>query len=357
MTEKTNSYDFEGATCAVPLVHDEKIVMGHGSGGRMSLDLIRNAFYPSFKNDILGAGDDAGVFDVAQGRMAMSTDGHVVAPLFFPGGDIGSLAVCGTVNDLAVMGAVPRYITVGFVLEEGLPMQTLAKVIDSMKRVAAEAGVQVVAGDTKVVQKGNADGLYITVAGVGMIPAGVHISGNNAQVGDAVIVSGTIGDHGIAVLAARGDLGVEVDLKSDVAPLNGMIAEMMQASNQIHVMRDPTRGGVATTLNEIAGQSGVTIELDQEALPYHPAVQGACEILGFDGLNIANEGKILTFVAQEDAEKVLAAMRAHEYGKDATIIGRVTEKNEKGGRVVLKTLLGTHRIVEMLRGEMLPRIC
>ena len=356
MTDKVN-YNFEGATCAMPYSHDDKIVMGHGSGGRMSLDLIRNAFYPSFQNEILGAGDDAGVFDVSNGRMAMSTDAHVVDPLFFPGGDIGSLAVCGTVNDLAVMGAKPLYITVGFILEEGLPMNTLAAVIDSMKKSAAEAGVQVVAGDTKVVQKGKADGLYITVAGVGMIPDGAEISGNNAEVGDAVIVSGTIGDHGIAVLGARGDLGVEVDLESDVAPLNGMIAEMMAVSDQIHVMRDPTRGGVGTTLNEIAHQSGVTIELDQASLPFEPAVKGACEILGFDPLNIANEGKILAFVAAEDAEAVLAAMQEHRYGKNATIIGRVTDLNEDGGRVKLKTLLGTHRIVEMLRGEMLPRIC
>jgi hydrogenase expression/formation protein HypE len=354
MSEPTVS--IEGAVCAPPLTHNEQIVMGHGAGGRMSHQLIQKAFMSAFDNPALRAGDDAArVESNLHANLAISTDAHVVFPLFFPGGDIGKLAVCGTVNDVAMLGAKPLYLTAGFILEEGLPMETLKQVVASMKAAADEAGVQIVAGDTKVVQKGKADGLYITTAGVGVVREGVSISGANAKVGDAIILSGSIGDHGIAVLAARGELGFQSSLQSDVAPLNHLIDAMMNASNNVHVLRDPTRGGLATTLNEIANQSNVGIMLNEETLPVHPEVAAACEMLGFDPLYVANEGKLVTVVAREDAEKVLAAMRATKYGEGAVIIGEVTA--EPRGRVLLKTELGSTRIVDMLAGEMLPRIC
>ncbi len=354
MTDET--INIEGAVCAPPLTHNEQIVMGHGAGGRMSHQLIQKAFMSAFDNPALRAGDDAArVESNLHANLAISTDAHVVFPLFFPGGDIGKLAVCGTVNDMAMLGAKPLYLTAGFILEEGLPMETLKQVVASMKAAADEAGVQIVAGDTKVVQRGKADGLYITTAGVGVVREGVSISGANAKVGDAVILSGSIGDHGIAVLAARGELGFQSSLQSDVAPLNHLIETMMNASNNVHVLRDPTRGGLATTLNEIANQSNVGIMLNEETLPVHPEVAAACEMLGFDPLYVANEGKLVTMVAREDAEKVLAAMRSTKYGEGAVIIGEVTA--EPRGRVLLKTELGSTRIVDMLAGEMLPRIC
>ncbi|MFN8380580.1 MAG: hydrogenase expression/formation protein HypE [Anaerolineales bacterium] len=354
MTDKT--INIEGAVCAPPLTHNEQIVMGHGAGGRMSHQLIQKAFMSAFDNPALRAGDDAArVESNLHANLAISTDAHVVFPLFFPGGDIGKLAVCGTVNDVAMLGAKPLYLTAGFILEEGLPMETLKQVVASMKSAADEAGVQIVAGDTKVVQKGKADGLYITTAGVGVVREGVSISGANAKAGDAVILSGSIGDHGIAVLAARGELGFQSSLQSDVAPLNHLIDAMMNASNNVHVLRDPTRGGLATTLNEIANQSNVGILLNEETLPVHPEVAAACEMLGFDPLYVANEGKLVTMVAREDAEKVLAAMRSTKYGEGAVVIGEVTA--EPRGRVLLKTELGSTRIVDMLAGEMLPRIC
>jgi len=354
MSEST--INIEGAVCAPPLTHNEQIVMGHGAGGRMSHQLIQKAFMSAFDNPALCAGDDAArVESNLHANLAISTDAHVVFPLFFPGGDIGKLAVCGTVNDVAMLGAKPLYLTAGFILEEGLSMETLKQVVASMKSAADEAGVQIVAGDTKVVQKGKADGLYITTAGVGVVREGVSISGANAKVGDAVILSGSIGDHGIAVLAARGELGFQSSLQSDVAPLNHLIDAMMNASSNVHVLRDPTRGGLATTLNEIANQSNVGILLNEETLPVHPEVAAACEMLGFDPLYVANEGKLVTMVAREDAEKVLSAMRATKYGETAVIIGEVTA--EPRGRVLLKTELGSTRIVDMLAGEMLPRIC
>ncbi len=354
MTDET--INIEGAVCAPPLTHNEQIVMGHGAGGRMSHQLIQKAFMSAFDNPALRAGDDAArVESNLHSNLAISTDAHVVFPLFFPGGDIGKLAVCGTVNDVAMLGAKPLYLTAGFILEEGLSMETLKQVVASMKTAADEAGVQIVAGDTKVVQKGKADGLYITTAGVGVVREGVSISGANAKAGDAVILSGSIGDHGIAVLAARGELGFQSSLQSDVAPLNHLIDAMMNASSNVHVLRDPTRGGLATTLNEIANQSNVGILLNEETLPVHPEVAAACEMLGFDPLYVANEGKLVTMVAREDAEKVLAAMRATKYGEGAVIIGEITA--EPRGRVLLKTELGSTRIVDMLAGEMLPRIC
>ena len=342
--------------CPMPHSHDEKIVLGHGSGGKMMTDLITKTFQPPLANPALNAGNDAGVVQPPpHQQLAISTDAHVVFPLFFPGGDIGRLAVCGTVNDVAMMGAIPHYLTASFILEEGLKISTLKKVVDSMQAAAEEANVKVVAGDTKVVERGKADGLYISTSGVGTVIQGHTVGGECAKPGGVVIVSGTVGDHGIAVLEARGDLGFKTQLKSDVAPLNHLIKEMLNVSNQVHVLRDPTRGGVASALNEIAQQSGVCITLNEADIPVRPSVAAACEILGFDPLYIANEGKLVAIVGPEDAKKVLATMRQTRYGEDAAIIGEVTESPV--GRLLMKTALGTTRVVDVLAGELLPRIC
>ncbi len=351
----TDSLDLTGAVCPVPLAHTEQIVLGHGSGGKMAADLIAKTFLPAFDNPALRAGDDGAVVDVPAGRIVLSTDSHVVAPLFFPGGDIGHLAVCGTVNDVAVMGATPLYLTVGFILEEGLPLDTLQRVANSMKRAAAEAGVQIVSGDTKVVQRGKGDGLYISTTGVGILPEGRIIGGAQARPGDVVLLSGPMGDHGIAVLAARGELGFETDIQSDCAPLNGLVADLLSACPDVHVLRDPTRGGVATTLNEIAKQSSVGITLFEKTLPVRSAVAAVCEMLGFDPLYVANEGKVLVILPRESAERALSAMRASKYGGEAALIGEVSESPV--GRVLMKTAIGATRVVDMLAGEMLPRIC
>jgi len=355
----TEPVSIEGPICPVPLRHDEKIVLGHGSGGRMSHDLIGRIFQRPFDNPALREANDAGVVTIPPGRLAISTDSHVVTPLFFPGGDIGRLAVCGTVNDLAMMGATPLYLTTGFILEEGLDVAVLARVVESIQAAAAEAGIQIVAGDTKVVQRGKADSLYINTAGVGVIPHDYTIGGAEARPGDVVILSGPMGDHGIAVLAARGELGFDADVISDVAPLNQLVATMLAAGDatgrDIHVLRDPTRGGVATTLNEIARQSDVAIVLDERALPVRPPVAAACEMLGFDPLYIANEGKLLAIVAPDAAAAVLQAMRATRYGEEAVVIGRV--QSAPTGRVLLRTAIGSTRVVDMLAGEILPRIC
>ncbi len=322
----------------------------------MSHDLINSLFLPPFDNPALRAGNDAAVIQPNNStQLAISTDSHVVWPLFFPGGDIGRLAVCGTVNDVAMMGARPLYLTAGFILEEGLKIKVLEDVVASMRTAAAEAGIQIVAGDTKVVQKGKADSLYINTSGVGILVPGLEINGANARPGDIVILSGTIGDHGIAVLAARGELGFETEIESDIAPLNHLVAAMLDASTQIHVLRDPTRGGLATSLNEIARQSRVGITLFENSLPIRPGVVAACELLGFDPLYIANEGKLIAVVAHQDAEKILAVMRAFPLGQDAVIIGEVTETPP--ARVLMKTAIGSTRIVDVLAGEMLPRIC
>lgn len=345
----------EGPVCPVPLPHQEQVVIGHGSGGRMTARLIESMFYPAFQNAALAQGDDAAVVDMpGDGRLAVSTDGHIVTPLFFPGGDIGSLAVCGTVNDLAMVGAVPQWLTASFILEEGLPMETLERAVASMKTSAAEAGVQIVAGDTKVAERGKVDGIYISTAGVGWVPAGRLIGGAQARPGDVVLVSGTLGDHGIAVLAARGQLAFDVEVASDIAPLNGLVEAMLAVSAEVHVLRDPTRGGLATTLNEIAIQSGVTIRLQEDALPVRAPVQAACEMLGFDPLYVANEGKLTAIVAPEDADAVLAAMRKTPYGADACQIGVVEAGH---AQVLMQTAIGGTRVVDVLAGEMLPRIC
>ena len=353
MTDET--INIEGAVCPVPLTHNEQIVLGHGSGGKMSHDLIRKTFLAAFDNSILRTGDDAAPIEIENAQLSISVDSHVVTPLFFPGGDIGKLAVCGTVNDVAMLGARPLYLTAGFILEEGLPIETLQRVVASMKAAADEAGVQIVAGDTKVVERGKADGLYVTTTGVGVRRAGIRIGGAEAKAGDVVILSGSIGDHGIAVLGARGELGFQSEIQSDVAPLNRLIEAMLDASPNVHVLRDPTRGGLATTLNEIAAQSNCCITLNEQSIPVHSAVNAACEMLGFDPLYVANEGKLVAMVAAEDAGRVLAAMRATRYGEEAVLIGEVT--GEPHRRVLLRTAIGTTRVVDMLAGEMLPRIC
>lgn len=350
----TDELNFEGYTCPLPLPPKDTVVLGHGSGGKMSHDLLTRLFLPDLGKAAPRALDDSAILDLEGGRLALTTDSHVVAPLFFPGGDIGRLAVCGTVNDLAMVGAAPIALTSGFIIEEGLPFEVLQRVVQSMKEAAAEAGVFIAAGDTKVVQKGGADKLFINTSGVGRVPEGLNISGANARPGDVVIVSGTIGDHGIAVLSAREGLGFETDLVSDVAPLNGLVAEML-AAGEVHVLRDPTRGGLGTSLVEIARQSQVTVELQERSLPVRPQVRAACEMLGFDPLYIANEGKLVAFVAEKDAGKILETMRRHRYGQEAAIIGKVTGASSP--QVRLKTAIGGTRLVDMLPGEMLPRIC
>lgn len=349
----TEELDFEGYTCPVPIQPRDTVVLGHGSGGKLSHDLVSRLFLPDLGKAAPRALDDSAVLTIGSERLALTTDSHVVSPLFFPGGDIGRLAVCGTVNDLAMVGAQPVALTCGFVIEEGLDFATLQRIVQSMREAAAEAGVYIAAGDTKVVQKGGADKLFINTSGVGRVPPGVNVSGANAKVGDVVIVSGTLGDHGIAVLSAREGLGFETDLVSDVAPLNRLVDAML-AVGEIHVLRDPTRGGLATTLNEIATQSGVTIELREDSLPVRPQVRGACEMLGFDPLFVANEGKLVAFVAEADADSVLSAMKSARYGESAAVIGRVTGKVPK---VQVKTAIGGTRLIDMLPGEMLPRIC
>jgi hydrogenase expression/formation protein HypE len=351
----TEELDITGAVCPMPLPHNEQIVLGHGAGGKMAADLIGKTFLPAFDNPALRAGDDGAVVDLPPGKLALSTDSHVVSPLFFPGGDIGHLAICGTVNDVAMMGAKPLYLTVGFIMEEGLPLETLQRVVASMQAAAQEAGVQIVSGDTKVVQRGKADGLYINTAGVGVVPLGRKLSGAQAKPGDVVLLSGTMGDHGVAVLAARGELGFETDVQSDCAPLNGLIEELLTACPEVRVLRDPTRGGVATTLNEIAKQSGVCITLKEESLPVRPAVASVCEMLGFDPLYIANEGKVLVVLPRESAETALEVMRHSKYGAGTVQIGEVSA--DPAGRVLMRTALGSTRVVDMLAGEILPRIC
>lgn len=349
-----DEFDFEGYTCPVPIRPTDTVVLGHGSGGTLSRDLLNRLFLPELGKAAPRALDDSAVVTMDGQRFAITTDSHVVSPLFFPGGDIGRLAICGTVNDLAMVGAQPVALTCGFVIEEGLSFDVLQRVVASMKEAAQEAGVYIAAGDTKVVQKGGADQLFINTSGIGKIAAGVSISGVNAKEGDVVIVSGTIGDHGIAVLSAREGLGFETKLESDVAPLNHLVQALGRAG-QIHVLRDPTRGGLATSLVEISEQSNATIEISEQILPVKPAVKAACELLGFDPLYVANEGKLVAFVKESEADKVLDVMKKTKYGEDARMIGKVIGTGKS--QVRLKTTIGGTRLVDMLPGEMLPRIC
>jgi hydrogenase expression/formation protein HypE len=333
----------------------DRIQLDHGAGGRATHELVARAFLPALANPILAELNDAAAMTLQGLRLAMTTDSYVVDPIFFPGGDIGSLAIHGTVNDLAMRGARPLYVSVGFILEEGLEIADLERIVQSLAAAAREAGVQVVTADTKVVPRGKADKIFINTSGVGIIPPGVEIAGQNARVGDRVLINGPMGDHGVAVLSKREGLSFQTELKSDSAAVNGLVAAMLEASRKIHVLRDPTRGGVATSLNEIAQQSKVGIRLEESRLPVREAVTAACEILGLDPLYVANEGKVLAFVAPEDAEKVLAVMRSHPLGLEARVIGKVVGEHQ--GRVVLETEIGGTRIVDMLSGEQLPRIC
>ena len=341
-------------------VVDTLINMAHGSGGRAMRNLIEDVFVAAFDNPLLAPLEDQAVLPLAElaalgDRLAFTTDTYVVSPLFFPGGDIGSIAVAGTVNDLAMSGAKPLYLSCGFVLEEGLPIETLRKVVASMQRVAAEAGVRIVTGDTKVVERGAADKLFINTSGVGVVPCGVNVSAANARPGDVVIVNGHLGDHGTAILIARQQLALEADVASDCRPLGTLVAAMLAVCPSIHCLRDATRGGVASVLNEFAQASQVAIRIHESMLPLREEVKGACEILGLDPLYLANEGKLVAIVPAAGASRVLAAMRAHPAGSDAAIIGEVSD--EPRGIVVLHTGFGGQRIVDMLIGEQLPRIC
>lgn len=329
--------------------------LSHGAGGRAMTQLIEELFVAAFDNELLGQHNDNALTEPPAGRLVVSTDGFVVSPLFFPGGDIGSLAVHGTVNDVSMAGATPLYLTSGFILEEGFPLRDLARVVRSMAEAARAAGVRIITGDTKVVERGKADGLFITTTGIGVARPGPVPSGDRARPGDAVLVSGTMGDHGIAVMSSRPGVGFTTDLQSDSAALNGLVAAMMDAVPDIHVLRDPTRGGLAATLNEIAQQSDVGMQLQETAIPVRPEVTGACELLGLDPLNVANEGKLIAICAPEHAGTLLAVMRAHPLGGAAANIGRVVADSEHF--IELETGFGGRRIVDWLAGEQLPRIC
>lgn len=347
--------NFEGFVCPLPLRDYPQIVLGHGSGGRLSADLIQHLFVPLFDNPALASLNDQATLELNGLRLAFTTDSFVINPLFFPGGDIGSLAVHGTVNDLAVSGATPLFLSAGFILEEGLAMDALGRIATSMGRAAREAGVQIVTGDTKVVEKGHGDGLFINTAGIGVIPAGLRIAADQARPGDVVIVSGTVGDNGMAIMSVREGLAFESALVSDSAPLHTLVAAMLDVTHEIHCLRDATRGGVEAVLNELAAQSRAGIDLDEGAIPVRPAVQAACEMLGMDPLYVANEGKLVAIVPAEHADAVLDAMRRHPLGSEAAIIGRVVD--EHPGMVVARTAIGGRRVVDMPLGEILPRIC
>ena len=343
--------------CPIPFSDSDCVLLAHGGGGRMTHQLISNIFYPAFRNSLLEQDHDGCVFPMEEGRLASSTDSFVVDPIFFPGGDIGDLAINGTVNDLACCGARPLYLTAGFILEEGLPLADLQRIVQSMKRAAERAGVQIVAGDTKVVERGKCDKLFINTSGIGIVPPGIRIAPDQATPGDVVICSGPIGLHGITILSARESLGFETDLKSDTASLNIMISELLHTIGEVHVLRDPTRGGVSGTLNEIAQDAGVDILLDEDALPIPEAVRAASEMLGLDPLYIANEGLVLVILPESLAEQALPLMRRFEEGRQATVIGRITKQSGEQARVKMKTLYGNYRIIDMLSGEQLPRIC
>lgn len=341
--------------CPLPLPGGETILLGHGSGGRLTAELIRDLFLPAFDNPALARLDDQAVINLNGSRLAFTTDSFVVKPLFYPGGDIGSLAVHGTVNDLAMGGAKPLFLSAAFILEEGFSVAELKRIVASFRAAARDAGIEVVTGDTKVVERGNADGLFINTSGIGLVPPGLALSASQATPGDRVLLSGPIGEHGMAVMAQREGLELESAIRSDSAALHGLVAEMLEASPEIRCMRDPTRGGLASALNEIAAQSRVGIELEESAIPMKEEVRGACEILGLDPMYVANEGKLVAMVAPGAAACVLQAMRRHPLGREGEIIGTV--RREHPGLVVMRTPLGTSRIVDMLAGDQLPRIC
>ncbi len=333
---------------------DDTILLAHGSGGKLSHELVEKRFLPFLANPALNKLDDSAIFE-ASGRLAFTTDSYVVNPIFFPGGDIGKLAVCGTVNDLAMNGAKPLYLSLSAIIEEGFSIGELEQIMQSIKKAAEEAEVSIITGDTKVVNQGQADKLFITTSGLGIIPPGVDISGVNARAGDKVLLSGTIGDHGISIMSQREGLRFSMTLESDCAPLNKLVSQMLEVSSEIHCLRDPTRGGLATTLNELARQSKVGIVIEEVKIPVKEEVKAACELLGLDPIYVANEGKMVAIVDPSDADKILARMKQNSYGKDAAIIGEITK--EHPGKVIVKTKLGPSRIVDMLSGELLPRIC
>lgn len=337
---------------------DKQVRLGHGSGGAMMKRLIDTLFLDEFHDEAALPGDDAGVVPLGNGRIAMSTDSFVVTPQFFPGGDIGRVAVCGTVNDVATSGAQVAYLSCGFILEEGYPVDKLRQIVRTMAQTADEAGVKIVTGDTKVVERGKADGVFINTTGVGYVPEGVDLSGSYCKPGDVVLLSGTLGDHGIAVVSVREGLSFETTIESDAAPLNHLIASVLAAAPHTRCFRDPTRGGIASTLNEFAEASGVDILIRETDVPVHDQVRGACDMLGYDVFQVANEGKIVAVVPAEEAQAALEAMRADRYGADAAIIGEIQESSEPGSHFVrLETPFGSKRILDMLVGEQLPRIC
>jgi len=347
-------------SCPIPIFEHRQIVLGHGSGGKLTADLIDKIFLPAFRNPVLDKLDDQAVVTIGGARLAFTTDSFVVTPIFFPGGDIGTLAVHGTVNDLAMSGARPLYLSAAFILEEGLAVDDLRRVVASMRAAAEEAGVQLVTGDTKVVDRGKGDQIFITTTGIGAIESGANISADRAQPGDAILLSGTIGDHGMAIMSQREGLEFEGAIESDCAPLHGLVAAMLAApapdgADFLHCLRDPTRGGVATTLNEIAKRAGVGMMLRERAIPVRESVKGACEVLGLDPLYVANEGKLLAIVRPEMANAVLGQMREHRLGRDAAIIGEVVA--EHPGMVLMKTEIGGTRVLDVMFGEQLPRIC
>ncbi len=332
----------------------DAILLAHGSGGKLGHELVEKKFIPLLANPMLDRLDDSAIFE-ASGRLSFTTDSYVVNPIFFPGGDIGKLAVCGTVNDLSMSGAKPAYLSLSLIIEEGFSVDQLDRIVQSIKASAEEAEVIIITGDTKVVNQGQADKLFINTSGIGMIPEGVNISGANAKAGDEVILSGTIGDHGIAIMSQREGLKFSVSVQSDCAPLNKLVAQMLEVSTNIHCLRDPTRGGLASTLNEFAKQSNVGIIVEEDRIPVAEEVRAACELLGFDPMHVANEGKLVAVVEPDDADKILAKMKENSYGRNAAIIGKIT--TDYAGKVVMKTSLGSSRIVDMLSGELLPRIC
>jgi hydrogenase expression/formation protein HypE len=339
----------------MPIAAGERILLGHGSGGKLSADLLQKIFLPAFENPILSRLDDQAILHLNGSRLAFTTDSFVVKPLFFAGGDIGSLAVHGTVNDLAMGGAMPLFLSAAFILEEGLPFETLRRVVVSFARAAADSGAEIVTGDTKVVERGCCDGMFINTSGIGIVRDGVKLSADQARPGDRILLSGSIAEHGIAILAQREGLEFESPVQSDSASLHTLVAAMLETGAAIRCLRDPTRGGLSSTLNEIASRSGVGMTLEERAIPIHEEVRGACEMLGLDPLYVANEGKLLAIVDPEAAESVLQAMRQHPLGQNAHCIGTVTA--DSSGLVVMRTALGTTRIVDMLAGDQLPRIC
>jgi len=352
---KDEPKDLAAFSCPLPLPVGERILLGHGSGGKLSAELLKDIFLPALGNPVLNRLEDQAIVSLDAARLAMTTDSFVVKPLFFRGGDIGSLAIHGTINDLAMGGADPLWLSAAFILEEGLPIETLRRVVTSMHEAAAKAGVPIVTGDTKVVEKGSADSLFINTTGIGRVRDGISLSASQARPGDAILVSGFLGDHGIAILAEREGLQFETQVTSDSAALHTLVASLLQATQEVRCLRDPTRGGLSSTLNEIAGSSQVGMELDETSIPVREEVRGACEMLGLDPLYVANEGKLVAIVAPSAAQAALEALRGHPLGKNAATIGRVTEDHAR--MVVMRTPFGTTRIVDMLAGDQLPRIC